>query len=189
MKSESLIINICDLEGTLGAFLDIDLKGNPQELGLKIEGVGFTDLFRIQARLINDGDCIDVKAKIAMGIRLECDRCLGEFSYSLEREFHLDYYRGRPKVCGGELELRCGDFEKVYYRGGEIDLRDEIRNEIILGVPMRPLCRSDCLGLCPACGQNLNERKCTCQRDEIDPRLAKLKEFLGKPRIDTNEHQ
>lgn len=178
MEYEGLKVDISDLKGTIGASLDIDLEGDPSELGLDVEGVGLVGPTRIQARFTNEGDCIDVKGRLTTGIRLECNRCLKEFTYPLGREFHLDYFKGRPEIHKGELELKEGDFEKVYYRGDQINLLDEIKNEVVLGIPMKPLCQDDCPGLCPVCGQDLGKARCSCQQEGIDPRLAKLKELL-----------
>lgn len=61
---------------------------------------------------------------------------------------------------------------------GILDLAPLLREEAVLAVPMGVLCRPDCAGLCPECGQNLNEGSCNCERDDIDPRLAILRERL-----------
>ena len=58
---------------------------------------------------------------------------------------------------------------------GVMDLAPLLREEVILAVPMGVLCRSDCAGLCPVCGQNLNEGTCDCEQDDIDPRWAVLR--------------
>jgi uncharacterized protein len=59
-----------------------------------------------------------------------------------------------------------------------IDLRPLVREYMLLSVPISPLCRPACLGLCPVCGENLNEISCTHEDDAVDPRLAKLKNLL-----------
>lgn len=63
---------------------------------------------------------------------------------------------------------------------GYIDLAPLVRELTILELPIHPLCKTDCQGLCQECGTNLNEKDCGCTIDEIDPRLAKLKELLEK---------
>ena len=61
------------------------------------------------------------------------------------------------------------------YSGEEVVLDDLVREQILLGVPSYPLCREDCAGLCPRCGQDLNRGRCECDTAPVDPRLAKLK--------------
>jgi uncharacterized metal-binding protein YceD (DUF177 family) len=61
---------------------------------------------------------------------------------------------------------------------GWLDLRQPLREQILLTLPMHPLCRPDCKGLCSTCGHNLNEGPCNCSTEEIDPRLADLKKLL-----------
>ena len=70
-----------------------------------------------------------------------------------------------------------------YYREGTIDLKEDVREAIILAFPLKPLCRPECRGLCPHCGRNLNEEKCECREEKIDPRLAKLKELLKESEV------
>ena len=62
----------------------------------------------------------------------------------------------------------------------EIDLTEVVRQNILLAIPPSPICRSKCAGLCPTCGKNWNEGLCDCRRDEIDPRLEKLKQLLDE---------
>ena len=68
--------------------------------------------------------------------------------------------------------------ERVVGENGFIDLAPLVRELGILALPIRPLCKSDCAGLCQECGQNLNEADCGCETDDIDPRFAKLRELL-----------
>jgi uncharacterized protein len=67
------------------------------------------------------------------------------------------------------------DLETSYYRGDQIDLKELLREQFYLALPMKPLCREDCHGLCPQCGTNLNTGTCACTPVWEDPRLAPLK--------------
>lgn len=100
-----------------------------------------------------------------------CVRCLTDtlapVSVSLEELLYYPAHSAPPK------ELVIGD-------DGYIDLAPLIRELTILELPIHPLCKPDCLGLCQECGTNLNEKDCGCEVDTIDPRLAKLKELLDK---------
>jgi uncharacterized protein len=59
-----------------------------------------------------------------------------------------------------------------------LDLTEVVRQAIFLAIPMSPVCRADCAGLCPQCGQNLNEGQCHCVSEVVDPRLEVLKQLL-----------
>lgn len=73
---------------------------------------------------------------------------------------------------GGEDVLGLAE-----YRDEGIDLGEVVREQLYLALPMKPLCREDCKGLCPVCGVNRNRETCTCQQEWVDPRMAALKEW------------
>jgi uncharacterized protein len=60
-----------------------------------------------------------------------------------------------------------------------LDLSEAIRQNALLAVPMKPLCREDCSGLCQQCGKDLNKGQCDCNKSEIDPRWAKLADLAS----------
>jgi uncharacterized protein len=63
---------------------------------------------------------------------------------------------------------------------GLLDLEPLIREEMLLAIPINPICRPDCKGLCPVCGENLNESQCSHEDEEVDPRLSVLRTLLNK---------
>jgi len=102
---------------------------------------------------------------------VECVRCLNDAYVPLTVTLgELLYY---PPWDAPPGELYIGE-------DGYVDLAPLIRELALLEVPIQPICRPDCQGLCQVCGQNLNEGDCGCEDDEIDPRLAALKELLDK---------
>lgn len=112
-------------------------------------------------------------AQVKLNAMVECDcvRCLTPFSQSLNSEFTELYAFSRNSVTESGLILP---------EDAHIDLTPLIREYLLLEVPMSPLCRTDCKGLCPICGENLNETTCHHEDDSIDPRLAILKSLLEK---------
>jgi uncharacterized protein len=74
-----------------------------------------------------------------------------------------------------ESEIAVSDMDQSLVIGGRIDLREVVREQILLALPEQVLCREDCRGLCAKCGGNRNLINCSCDRDEIDPRWAALK--------------
>ena len=90
----------------------------------------------------------------------------------------LLFLPGAAAPVGPEHALEAEELGVVEVpEDGEVELRPLLLEQIQLNVPMKPLCRADCAGLCPTCGANLNEGPCGCQKDEIDPRWEGLKAF------------
>jgi uncharacterized protein len=67
----------------------------------------------------------------------------------------------------------------LFHDGRQLDLRDEVRSAILLSSPMQPLCGPNCKGLCPECGANLNDSKCSCDARPVDPRWKGLEKLRG----------
>jgi uncharacterized protein len=112
-------------------------------------------------------------AQVKLSAMMDCDcvRCLNSFKYPLKTEFTELYAFSRNSITDSGLILP---------EDAHIDLLPLIREYMLLEVPMSPLCRSDCKGLCPICGENLNETTCNHENDSFDPRLAVLKSLLDK---------
>jgi uncharacterized protein len=102
---------------------------------------------------------------------LECVRCLTDFQQSLDVNFTELYAFSQRYVTDTGLLMP---------ESGVIDLSPVLREYILLAIPISPLCRPDCIGLCPICGNNLNEVTCSHDDDIGDPRLASLKTLLDK---------
>ena len=100
-----------------------------------------------------------------------CARCLKDTEVEIKEEFDL------PLVREGRNDESLDDSE-VLYNEEEILLEDFIYDLIITSSPMRVICSEDCKGLCSNCGADLNRETCDCETDDVDPRLAKLKELL-----------
>ncbi len=124
---------------------------------------------RGQFQTIRTSEGIYISGKLNSAIVLECARCLENAEESMELELDdLFYY---PPYTAPEGEYTLGE-------DGFIDLGPLVRELALLDIPISPLCRPDCQGLCMECGQNLNDGECGCEEDPVDPRLAALKDLL-----------
>ncbi|MBI4417285.1 MAG: DUF177 domain-containing protein [Ignavibacteriales bacterium] len=104
-----------------------------------------------------------------------CDRCLDQFRMDVTSRHSIVY------IQGAEPPDDLAEFEEVQYLpldSNMIDLGEDVRQFLILSLPLKMLCREDCAGLCPVCGTNRNKSSCSCAMDEGDPRWAALKRFL-----------
>lgn len=102
-----------------------------------------------------------------------CARCLEEYTFQLGKDFFIVLV---PKAnMPEEVELSGDELDLSFYEGDQVDLSPLVREQIILALPTRPLCRDDCKGLCASCGVNLNTQACSCTVSGGDPRLAVLR--------------
>lgn len=121
-----------------------------------------------------DTDAFRVSGRVETRLALECGRCLEPFEIDVTAPFDLRYVQEEPGGLRHEHEVREDDLATVYYRGDTLDLEELMREQFQLALPMKPLCREDCKGLCPQCGTNLNTATCDCNPQWKDPRLAAL---------------
>lgn len=115
------------------------------------------------------------KAKIEGNLRISlgasCDRCLKDVTVDLNLQ--IERYVASPKIATEE------DIEdNPFINGYQLDMETLIQNEILENWPVKILCKEDCKGVCPVCGQNLNERECGCDTFVPDPRMAAIKDIF-----------
>ena len=145
------------------------------EMGL---GAFLTDFYqngrvRLSTRLA--GKDYHISGEVFAPLILECSRCLEPIRHPLN--LALSWVVRRVDVLTPEEELPGEEFE-ILPETQELDFSARIRESIIFNLPTQPLCRVDCKGLCPVCGQHLNVRACTCRREADDPRWDGLRRLL-----------
>ena len=113
-------------------------------------------------------------------LELPCSRCLEPLTVPVDVPFDLRYQPHAANAGEGEREIEEDDLTTAFYENDEIDLEQLMREQFYLALPMKPLCREDCKGLCAVCGTNLNTGTCDCAPVWEDPRLAALKAIRGK---------
>ena len=104
----------------------------------------------------------------------ECDRCLEPAACPIDGDFEL-YYRPVADGYGEEKAIDPSEAEMGFYEGDGVELNDVLREYVLLRLPMQRLCRANCKGICPVCGQNRNQNECQCQPESADDRWAALK--------------
>lgn len=137
------------------------------------------DTVHLSGELSKDKDGVSFAGRIATSAQLPCSRCLEEYPLPLDLSFDL-YYTTEPDGSAG-TDSRIDDdmVTRVHYDGVRIDLQSLLSEQVYLALPLKPLCRPDCLGLCPRCGTNLNAGDCACAEYRTeDPRLQVLKSLL-----------
>ncbi|MDD5723771.1 MAG: DUF177 domain-containing protein [Syntrophales bacterium] len=122
---------------------------------------------------------VSIKGRIGAEGGLECCRCLERFDFSVDIDFKYVLIPDE-ELDENELELTHEDMEYDHYKGDVIDLGQLVAEQIILEVPIKPLCNDSCGGLCPACGINLNREKCDHKAQQESSPFAALKNFKMK---------
>jgi DUF177 domain-containing protein len=120
-------------------------------------------------------------ARTAFEGKLECSRCLTAYPFAVDEPFSFVLVRrdaGSPDV----RELSSDDLDVAFYDGEELDVAPIAEERVQMSIPMKPLCREDCAGLCPSCGADRNLGPCGCAADEADPRWAALAKLPTSPR-------
>ncbi len=111
--------------------------------------------------------------------QLECSRCLAAYPFGSSEEFSLILYprRTRPE---GDVELTKDDLDAQFYDDPVVALSPIAEERVQMAIPMKPLCRPECMGLCAGCGQDLNLGACACARETVDPRWEALRALKEK---------
>jgi uncharacterized protein len=123
---------------------------------------------------------IRLVGKFSGQFELRCARCLEPVTMRLAQEFDLLYRPLGVVKMAAEVAISDADTEIGYYQGEGLELADVLKEQVLLAVPLRALCREDCLGLCPHCGVNKNTGECQCSERRSDPRWAALAEIREK---------
>jgi len=127
--------------------------------------------------VLND---IRVVGKLATRLEIPCARCLEPVPYQVDRSFELLFRPQSVNEGPDEREMQNKDAEIAFYEGEGVELEDILREQILLAVPIKTLCREECKGLCPQCGKNLNSGECQCEPVAGDPRWEALKDLRSK---------
>ncbi len=149
----------------------------PAALGAESNVYRVVEPARLAMDVFKDQDRFRLVGSVQTTFELACSRCLEPFTWPVDAAFDLQY---QPKAAYTEHEERAigeADFSAAYYEDETIDLGQLMAEQLHLSLPMKPLCREECLGLCPQCGTNLNRSTCDCRRDWEDPRLTALRTF------------
>jgi uncharacterized protein len=166
-----VIIQVSELPGE-GLIVDDPVTiGSPyQDQSWRLDGV--------RLRVSRDGLDVVVAGEVDATVPQTCGRCLEAFPVTVRASLDL---RFMPRPASADsLELSPDDFETDFYADNQLDLGAVVETETTLALPMKPLCRPDCQGLCPGCGGNRNLVRCACPERPPDPRLGGLGDLAAR---------
>jgi uncharacterized protein len=125
-----------------------DLEARPGSSGLAFRG-----------RITKSANDYLLRGDLSGALEAPCARCLEPARLDIEAPVTVTFVSSEADDAG----LADDDPDVVAFAGPEIDVSDEIRDEILLAIPVSPLCKPDCRGLCPVCGGNRNVTPCDCE--------------------------
>lgn len=165
---EGFKVSVAEILGRPGSYRDVELRRSLPGIRNALGEVA-ADPIDARLRIESVVEGVLVGGTTAARAEMRCARCLDPVGADLKLE-----------LC--ELFVAPGHEapaeEEVYeVHGLEIDVEPMLRDALALALPLNPICREDCKGMCARCGRNLNQGECDCTTDEVDPRWADLDEL------------
>ena len=140
------------------------------------------DTAHVALRIFRVKKLVLIEGNINIDVTLKCSRCCSDFVLPLKNLTFSDEFNPVQEMSeDDEHELTHEELDLSYYDNDEIDVHELIKEQVLLSVPMKPVCSENCKGICVTCGKDLNAGLCECKEDGHDPRLAplqKLKEAM-----------
>jgi uncharacterized protein len=165
-------IELENLEGGKGDFAHVY---EPDDLNPVDERVSLTQPATVSGKVRLAGNEVFVNGHVETRAKIECDRCLRPVETPVNADFALEYISGSEYESSEAAELTEAEMSVSVFDGQAIDVDEMVKEQILLAVPTRMLCREDCKGICPECGTDRNTGDCSCATSDIDPRWAALK--------------
>jgi uncharacterized protein len=149
---------------------------------ISAESLGRSELLGVggiswSGRVSRDLAWYRLDARLSYEQILTCTRCLQALTRSVEDEIELAIETGSSEPMLGEHELRTSELRTLFLEGQELDTTPILMEQLQLNIPMKPLCREDCAGLCPQCGVDRNQVRCSCAESDVDPRWQALERW------------
>ena len=119
-----------------------------------------------------------VEAEAESNVGVSCSRCLAESAVPIRLSFVEEYIPAIDVTTGLPVKIPAGSFS--IDKNHILDLSEALQQYALLEIPMKSLCKPDCKGLCPKCGENLNTNSCKCSSKATDPRWSTLENLLNK---------
>ena len=167
---------VVDLKDLGHEKIHVEDSFEPGVLDYGVEGIRQVDALKWSATIQRADSEIRVTGSLTASIEQACSRCLEPARFDLTKPFDL-YFAQRDEAMfdeDQEVELSQRDTQTAFFTGTQLLIGDVLREQVLLGLPMKALCRLDCKGLCPRCGTNLNVNTCNCPVESFSPHMDKL---------------
>ncbi|MBI4536765.1 MAG: DUF177 domain-containing protein [candidate division NC10 bacterium] len=157
--------------------VDVDLPEEELDIGSSAQVWEGAATVRATMHIGRSGRGLLISGEMVGQIALLCSRCLERFPFRSEERLALYCETAGTGQSKQEIELSPDDLDVTYLEEGRIDTDRLLRESVLLSLPVQPLCREDCRGLCPRCGANLNHEACSCAPPQGDLRFQALRKL------------
>ena len=123
---------------------------------------------------------IRLRGRFEGNFQVPCARCIEPVEIPLAGDFDLIFRPGKVDSESPERSITAPETEIGYYQKDGLLLEDVLIEQVLLSLPVKTLCKPDCKGLCPRCGQNRNSQPCNCEEGSSDPRWEALAGLRGR---------
>jgi uncharacterized protein len=151
----------------------------PGELVIEDNRMRLLRLPTVSGKIRREGRRIKLNGSVSAQVQVECDRCLKFVAFPVDSKFMLEYVTPEDYQAQHAVELTEDDLDFAVFDGEVIDIDELVAEELLLAVPAHVLCKDNCKGICPVCGEDRNQLDCGCETAEVDPRWAGLKKLVN----------
>jgi uncharacterized protein len=149
-----------------------------EEEPIESETAGMAERAKLRLNITKTDSEVLLRGEIAAVLRLVCGRCLKDFKTEVSIPVDLAYHPVKDLRADERYELSPEELNTGFYKDDELDLLELTKEQVLLTVPMKPLCNEACKGICPRCGKDLNEGPCGCDLKQTEGGLKMLDKFL-----------
>jgi uncharacterized protein len=154
--------------------------GDDQVQTTPLKAMGRAELIRENRGARDVVEDIRLVGSFSTEVEVRCARCLEPVDNAIAEKFDLLYRPLGVDARGDEVAISQAETEIGYYQGEGLLLEDVLKEQVLLALPLKQVCRASCKGLCPHCGKNLNVESCDCVATMQDPRWAALEDIRKK---------
>ncbi len=161
--------------------VSLDGSFEPGAIDFGSEGLRQTSPLRWNATAERAGEEIRITGFLETTVELNCSRCLEPAKVEVRRPFDLFFRESDENMFDeDEVALTEEDTRTAFFSGTQLAIGDILREQVLLALPMKVLCKVDCKGLCPVCGTNRNLNSCSCTDESFSPHIESLREIKRK---------
>jgi uncharacterized protein len=164
------------LKAPVGSIRTFSIDDNLEDNGIEYHVKG-------ELTLIRSTNSILVQGRLYTQTEMNCSRCLKPFTLKIPLKIEEEFFPTIDIITGMKLPEPEDPGSFTIDEHHILDLTEAIRQYIVTAIPMKPLCREDCAGLCATCGKDLNLGKCDCHEEEIDPRWVELLKLKNSNKV------
>ena len=155
--------------------IDVELHEN-----ISLESVKTTSPLHAALNIRTVGSEVLVNGFLEGEVELLCSRCLNTYTMSVRTQINVVYEPSEVINKEEHHKLKSDELDTGFYKNDTVDTDEVLVEQLLLNLPMKPLCSPECKGICPKCGADLNMSSCDCSVSEIDTRLKVLEQLLKK---------